>query len=135
MQEAILAVKRVVEIDKDFGNAQEVIEGVMSGVGVEMLNLLASDVDEKENKKRMGMIWRWDIEDMELLLALRAVLQVKIDVAMIMVRERKEREREEREREEREEKESGGRKESSSLLEGISSVSDSVLMAPEDGTI
>jgi hypothetical protein len=105
MQEAILAVKRVVEIDKDFGNAQEVVEGVMSGVGVEMLNLLASDVDEKENKKRMGMIWRWDIEDMELLLALRAVLQVKIDVAMIMVRERKEREREEREREEREREE------------------------------
>ena len=113
MQEAILAVKRVVEIDKDFGNSQEVVEGVMSGVGVEMLNLLASDVDEKENKKRMGMIWRWDIEDMELLLALRAVLQVKIDVAMIMVRERKEREREEREQKEREE-----RKEGEQLLAG-----------------
>lgn len=118
MQEAILAVKRVVEIDKDFGNSQEVVEGVMSGVGVEMLNLLASDVDEKENKKRMGMIWRWDIEDMELLLALRAVLQVKIDVAMIMVRERKEREREEREREEREQKEREERKEGEQLLAG-----------------
>jgi hypothetical protein len=118
MQEAILVVKRVVEIDKDFGNAQEVVEGVISGVGVEMLNLLASDVDEKENKKRMGMIWRWDIEDMELLLALRAVLQVKIDVAMIMVRERKAREGEERKREEREEKEREERKEGEQLLAG-----------------
>jgi hypothetical protein len=139
MQEAILAVKRVVETDKDFGDAQEVVEGVMSRVGVEMLKLLAKDVDEKEKKTRMGMIWRWDAEDMELLLALREVLQVKIDVAMIMVREREERERKESERKKRKESSSekevssGVREESGSVTEGSSSVSDSVLMTSDDG--